>query len=57
LALRYRVNNLRVISETIQRVIVFHLDSGRYHSLQQARAEIWNSVHRGAGSEEIAGRD
>lgn len=53
-ALRYRVNNPHVISETIQgEVIVIHLETGTYYSLRQAGAEIWNSVDRGAGSEEI----
>jgi coenzyme PQQ synthesis protein D (PqqD) len=53
---RYRVNNPRVMHETIEdEVIVVDLTTGSYYSLRATGAEIWHALERGLPENEIAG--
>jgi hypothetical protein len=45
----YRVNSPYVVHETIDgEVIIVNLDSGSYYSLDQAGADLWESLAQGA---------
>jgi hypothetical protein len=46
-AVRYRVNNPKVVSETIDgEVVMINLESGSYYSTDRIGAEIWNFIEQ-----------
>ncbi len=52
--MRYRINTPHVIQESIEgEVIIVHLLSGYYYSLEGSAASIWSGVVRGISAEEI----
>lgn len=53
--MRYRINSPTVIRETIDgEVIIVHLATGAYYSLDDAGAQIWCAVEGGANPDAIA---
>ena len=49
---RYRVNEPNVIHETIQgETVIINLMNGRYYSLQDTAADLWNLLTTGASVE------
>lgn len=53
-AVRYRVNNPKVVSETIDgEVVMINLESGSYYSTDKIGAEIWNFIEQRAAPVEI----
>ena len=52
---RFRVNTPQVVHETIDgEVVIIHLDTGSYYSLDGLGAIIWNWLDRGASLDEAA---
>jgi len=54
-AVRYRVNNPTVVSETIDgEVVMINLESGSYYSTDRIGAEIWSFIEQGTTPGEIS---
>jgi len=52
--MHFGVNSRQVMSETIDgETIVIHLGTGSYYSLQEAGADIWAAIARGANEAQI----
>ena len=54
---RYQVNSPQVVHETIDgEVVIIHLDTGCYYSLDGVGAVIWNQLDHGASLGETSNR-
>lgn len=52
-----RINTPTVISEVFEHeIVMLHLESGAYYSLEQSGAEIWTVLQQGANLPEITAR-
>jgi hypothetical protein len=52
---RYRPNQPKVISEMIDgEVVVIHLGTGTYYSLDGTAAVVWDALEQGATTDEVA---
>ena len=55
--MRFELDRRRVVHETIDgEVILIHMETGFYYSLEGPGSEIWDALVAGCGPDEIAGR-